>query len=156
MGVTDNPDDNHPVTELIRFGLDGRPPETLRSHGTHVNTVALSPSASLVATGSVDGTVRVGPVSGEEPTVLFGHEGYVRVVAFSPDGRRLASAGNDGTIRVWQVPDPSQVPLHKRAYAELLTVLRGRTNLRAVADPQSQTGWKIERGPFLGWAKVPE
>ena len=75
VGVTDNPDDNHPVTELIRFGLDGRPPQILRSHGTHVNTVALDPSASLVATGSVDGTVRVGPVSGAEPTVLFGHEG---------------------------------------------------------------------------------
>jgi len=33
--------------------------------------------------------------------------------------------------------------------------LRALTNLRAVRDPGSDTGWKIEIGPFPGWAKVP-
>ena len=36
-----------------------------------------------------------------------------------------------------------------------LAALRALTNLRAVRDPGSDTGWKIEIGPFPGWAKVP-
>jgi len=30
------------------------------------------------------------------------------------------------------------------------------TNLRAVRDEESSTGWTIEIGPFPGWAEVPE
>jgi hypothetical protein len=30
------------------------------------------------------------------------------------------------------------------------------TNLRAVRDPASDTGWKIEIGRFPGWAVVPD
>ncbi len=35
-------------------------------------------------------------------------------------------------------------------------MLKPRTNLRGVRDPSSDTGWKIEIGPFPGWATVPE
>jgi hypothetical protein len=34
--------------------------------------------------------------------------------------------------------------------------LRSLTNLRAVRDAASDTGWKVEVGPFPGWAEVPE
>ncbi len=37
-----------------------------------------------------------------------------------------------------------------------MAALRSHTNLRAVADPQSSTGYKLEPGPFPGWAKLPE
>jgi hypothetical protein len=36
------------------------------------------------------------------------------------------------------------------------TKLHSLTNLRAVRDEESSTGWKIEVGPFPGWAEVPE
>jgi hypothetical protein len=39
---------------------------------------------------------------------------------------------------------------------ELIAKLKSLTNLRAVRDPESATGWKIEVGPFPGWATVPE
>jgi hypothetical protein len=35
-------------------------------------------------------------------------------------------------------------------------VLRSHTNLRAVADPNSATGYRLEPGPFPGWANPPE
>jgi hypothetical protein len=54
------------------------------------------------------------------------------------------------------VPDVTLTPLHKRSHEEVLATLHSWTNLRAVKDPQSPTGWKLEPGPFPGWAKLPQ
>lgn len=142
--------------ELVRFRFDGTPPQTLRSHGTLVGAVALDPTGTVVATGSVDGTVRIGFASGEEPYVFFGHEGVIWKMAFSPDGRFVASGGNDGTIRLWPVPDLTAPPPHTLPRERFLAGLRSRTNLRVVPDSRSATGWKIDRGPFPGWGREPE
>ena len=45
---------------------------------------------------------------------------------------------------------------HTLPYEELLDRLRAVTNLRVVPDEQSATGYRIEIGPFPGWAEVPE
>ena len=92
-------------------------------------------SDSMVATGSADGTIRIGRVSGEEPHVLLGQQGSVHSVAFSPDGRWLATAGEAFAIRLWPVPDMLKPPLHRQTLGELLTLLRSHTNLRAVPTP---------------------
>jgi hypothetical protein len=49
----------------------------------------------------------------------------------------------------------SKTPPHLRPYEEFLANLRSWTNLRAVSDPDSPNGWKIENGPFPGWAHTP-
>jgi hypothetical protein len=53
-------------------------------------------------------------------------------------------------------PDLSKPPLYTLPYDELLAKLRSLTNLRAVPDPAANTGWKVEIGPFPGWANVPQ
>ncbi len=141
--------------ELVRFNVDGQGSAVLTSHG-HVVTAALDPTGTLVASGSADGTVRVGPVSGGEPHYFFGHEGPAWAVTFSPDSRWLVSAGSDKKIRMWPLPDPREPPFQSLPREELLAKLRALTNLRAVPDPSSATGYKIEAGPFPGWASVPE
>jgi len=51
---------------------------------------------------------------------------------------------------------PVGPPLHTLPYDALLTRLRALTNLRVVPDPASATGYKLEPGPFPGWANAPE
>jgi WD40 repeat protein len=128
----------------------------LRTHGEQVLEVAFDPSGTVVATGSSDGTVRVGRVSGEEPHILLGQAGWIRSLAFSPDGRWLAAAGDSPKIHIWPVPDVTKVPLHRRPVDALLAVLRTHTNLRAVPDSASPGGYALKPDPFPGWAKLPE
>ena len=140
---------------LTAFDLSTRATREIPSHGNRIGSFALDAGGTTLVTGSMDGVVRVGPLSGEEPHLLYGHTGPVSSVAVSPEGRWIASGSEDGTIRLWPMPDLSKPPLHTLPHGELLAKLKSLTNLRAVRDPTSGTGWKIEVGPFPGWKDVP-
>jgi WD40 repeat protein len=128
--------------------------QTISTHGGTVNAVAFDPSGEIIVTGDGEGAVRVGPVSGEEPHLLLGHEGRVASIVVSHDGRWIYTLAG-GEIRQWPMPDLSKPPLHTLPREELLAKLKTFTNLRAVRDEESSTGWKLEVGPFPGWAEVP-
>ena len=117
--------------------------------------VALDPTGTVAVTGDADGIVRVGRIGGGEPQLLAGHEGAIEAVAVSSDLRWVASVGSDTTLRLWPMPDLDEPPLHTLPHDELITKLHSLTNLRAVRDEASSTGWKIEVGPFPGWETVP-
>jgi WD40 repeat protein len=129
--------------------------EPLASFEDCPGTFALDPSGAVAVTGDFEGVVRVGRLSGGERHLLFGHEGAVESVAISPDLRWVASAGEDSTLRLWPMPDLDKPPLHTLPHDELLAKLESLTNLRAVRDAESSTGWTIELGPFPGWEEVP-
>jgi WD40 repeat protein len=143
------------VSSLSVFDLASRVTREITSHGNVLSSFALDGSGRILVTGDRKGVIRVGPLTGEAPHLLYGHTGAVTGVAVSPDGRWIASGGADGTIRRWPMPDLSKPPLHTLPHDALVAALRALTNLRAVRDKGSDTGWKIEVGPFPGWAKVP-
>jgi WD40 repeat protein len=92
--------------------------------------VAFSSDKKTLASGSMDGTVRLWRVTDNAPLrVLKGHTGSVWSVVFSPNGQILASAG-DETVRLWQVTSRASP-----------RVLRGRSGaVTSVAfSPDGQT-----------------
>jgi WD40 repeat protein len=135
----------------IEKGLRIELPESLQSGGI------ISASTSVIATGHSDGEIRVGPISGgSEPHLLLGHEAEV-FATISPDGQWVVSGSADDTVRLWPMPNLSKPPLHTLPYNELMAKLKALTNLRAVQDEDSHTGYTIEPDftAYRGWAEVP-
>jgi hypothetical protein len=90
--------------------------------------------------------------SGERRHVIPSPAGYG--LAISPDDKWvLTNAGPE--IRLYPMPDLSQPPLHTLPHDELMARLDAMTNVRAVHDPKSSTGYRLEAGPFPGWRQVP-
>ena len=50
---------------------------------------------------------------------------------------------------------PLGIDVLKDVGDELITSLKTVTNLRAVRDDESATGWNVEFDPFPGWETVP-
>lgn len=75
-----------------------------------VRSLTINPNATLVATGSEAGAVKLWNLAdGADRLQLFGHDGPVRSVTFHPDNARVATTGDDGTIRFWKLPTPPQL-----------------------------------------------
>ena len=76
---------------------------TLAGHGDCLGRIAWSPDGRLLATPSLDRTVRLWDVSSGSWRALTGHTDGVISVAWSPDGHSLASGAKDGSVRLWDV-----------------------------------------------------
>src|SRR5215813_13464290 len=81
-------------------------------HAEVISSVAFSPDGKFLASGSLDGTIKLWEVSSglllrtlEERAPVNGTKTsgfqFRTFVAFSPDGKRLASSGRDSTIKLW-------------------------------------------------------
>jgi WD40 repeat protein len=139
---------------LVFVDLASGARQPIDSHGPTVSAIGLDATGRTLVTGDTEGVVRVGLAGGGEPHRLCCHGGVVSAVSVSPDGRWIASASG-GQIRLWPMPDVTKPPLHTLPYDELMAKLHTLTNLRAVEDPASPTGYKLDIGPFPGWKDVP-
>src|SRR5438034_8841116 len=63
---------------------------------------ALSPDEHTLASGSMDGSVKLWDIASEALLWSGWHTQGTTCLAFSPDGRLLASGGLDATVRLWE------------------------------------------------------
>ena len=76
-----------------------------------VGSVAFSPARHMLASGNIDGTIRLWNVADPAhprpigPPLKVGEA--VESVAFSPNGRTLASSTYFGTVVLWDISDPA-------------------------------------------------
>jgi WD40 repeat protein len=76
---------------------------TLKGHAEGLLEVSFSPDGEILATASLDNTVKLWNKNGILLTTLTGHTGGVGAVAFSPDGTQLISTSLDKTAILWNV-----------------------------------------------------
>lgn len=92
----------------------------LVGHRGEVRAIAISDS--MIATGSLDRSIKLWKLDGTLIKTLNGHQEQIYSLAFSPDGDRFASASLDKTIKLWT------------ADGNLITTLSGHTDgVRSVA-----------------------
>jgi WD40 repeat protein len=123
-------------------------------HPVHpVESMAFTPDGTTLATGSVDGTVRLwdtasGKQTGKTITVPGGSP--VDSVAFTPDGTTLATGSGDGTVRLWDTASGKQtgktitVPDSSPVFSVAFT--RGGKTLATRSDDGTVRLWDTASG----------
>jgi len=72
------------------------------AHTTNVTAVAFSPDGSLLASASLDQTMKIWSTTNWACLqTLAGHTNGVSSVAFSPNGQKIVSGSVDGTVKIW-------------------------------------------------------
>jgi WD40 repeat protein len=138
----------------------------LDGHENRVTSVAWSPDARTLASGSLDGTVRLwsrssglslrrspGASNQWSSVLLQGADGQVQSVAFSPDGKRVvagcgqiqARTSAAGTLVLWDLgrrsdQAPVILPAHSRAVAEVAFSPDGR-RLASISTDSTVALW---------------
>ena len=89
----------------MRYSEDGDWRGKVEGHTESVGSLAFKPNSYLLASASLDKTIRIWDVGDRNNLrhvrTLRGHTSWVSSVAWSPDGRTLASGSHDGTVRLW-------------------------------------------------------
>jgi WD40 repeat protein len=121
-------------------------------HLTNILSIAYSPDGQFLATGDVNGEIRLWYLAENRlVSILKGHAGWVYSVAFSPKGTLLVSGSSDQTIKVW---DPTtgeclQTLFGHNQRVRSVTFTPDGQKLASSSSDYSIKIWKLETGQCL-------
>ena len=141
-----------------------RLPVTVYEQGATVVALSVLPDGRL-ASGDVDGRIKLWPVEGWGEPVVLEHGDNVGALAVLPDGR-LASGGGDGRIKLWPAKGGGEpLVLNQGSAVHALAVLpdgrlaSGDVDGRIVFWPSNDQGEPVTRNthvPVMTLAGLPD
>ncbi|MDJ0575110.1 MAG: NB-ARC domain-containing protein [Xenococcaceae cyanobacterium MO_234.B1] len=115
-------------------------------------SVAFSPDGQFLATGDVNGEVRLWQVATHRLVLsLQGHTSQVWSVVWNPDGKTLASGSTDGMVKLWDICDGKCCQTLSGSNNWVLSLAwnpNGKT-LASGGDDQTVRLWDTEQGKCL-------
>ncbi len=125
---------------------------TLDGHDGKVWCVRFSPSGNILASGSVDNTLRLWLV---EETILlrtmYGHPFPITSLDFSPDGANIATGSSDGLIRIWRISDGRLIKtlVGHAGWINDLEYSPDGKRLASVAEDFTVRIWRVNDGKLM-------
>jgi WD40 repeat protein len=102
--------------------------------GAEACSLAVSPDATLLATGSVDGVVQLWDAEARRPLARWqAHEQKVTALAFSPGRRELLTSGAEGAVRRWSLGEKVPRLVSGWTSARFITALAAAPDGQALA-----------------------
>ncbi len=121
-------------------------------HDGWIYATIFSPDGKTVATGSVDGTVKLWDVASRKEKSRFNRKSCsVTSISFTPDGRPLALINSSGVIELWDVTSNERLKVFRGHEGDVeITVLSpdGRTLLSGSKDKTARL-WDVATGREL-------
>lgn len=115
-------------------------------------TVAFHPTQPLVATGDVNGFIKLWQnTDGQLTQTIASQHGLVRTLAWNPRGTTLASGGDDSFVRLWSLPTghPQQTFAGHTGPVWKLAFLSDNTHLISSSTDSSLRLWHIPTAKLL-------
>jgi len=121
---------------------------------TSANAIALAydPTAQAIATGHLDGGVRLwNPQTHEQIGTAWEHPGSAGALAFSADGTMLAVSCGDGATRVWDVASGKAIDLAlpNRGFPDDIAFSPDARYLAIASDEDVTRVWHVARDTRL-------
>jgi len=141
-----------PTIRLIN-SVTGKIEGKLEGHKMGITALAVSLDGELLASASIDKTVRLWDLNDFSQIKEFEHiDSQVYAVRFLPDGKTLVSAGRDGVIAHWNI-DTGEVLRHIKAHDASIWALAVTPDGRFVISGSSDDTvrvWHIQTGDRIG------
>ncbi len=150
--ISNGPSSRPPSSQPPSSGLGWQLVAALKGHQSWVTALAFSTQQPLLASGSLDDSVRIWNwQTGDLLHTLKGHVRGVNAVAIDRRGLLLVSCGDDATVKIWQLGDGSLRYTLKGHLRDVNAIALGHGgNLIASASEDGTLKlWNLSQGTLL-------